>query len=150
MIDTTAQPSASCDCHICVPGQDIPNMDEGLKGRWIGALRSNTYKQGTRALARTYAMGLGATEVRYCCLGVLAEIMVADGVCESRRRDDDIDRGYRLKDGVLGNFFSEAMPSDEMMAHAGIDGRTAYILADMNDQQKKTFPEIASWIEKNL
>lgn len=49
-------------------------MDKKLKAKWVKALMSGKYKQGTRWL---YNRG------KYCCLGVLDEV----GRLNSERRD---------------------------------------------------------------
>lgn len=47
-------------------------MDPAIRARWVAALRSGEYEQGRHQL-RTDHGGL-------CCLGVLCELAVADGV----------------------------------------------------------------------
>lgn len=46
-------------------------MKQEIKERWVEALRSGKYEQGTGSLTT----GSG----RYCCLGVLCDLAVADG-----------------------------------------------------------------------
>lgn len=46
-------------------------MNQDIKQRWLSALRSGAYTQAKGALA---------TEDGFCCLGVLCEIAVEDGV----------------------------------------------------------------------
>jgi len=49
-------------------------MNKRIKKLWIEALRSGKFKQGFGQLRR------GRTNVRHCCLGVLCEIAVNQGV----------------------------------------------------------------------
>ena len=46
-------------------------MKPEIKQRWVAALRSGHYKQGPSALRR---------DDRFCCLGVLCDLAVQDGV----------------------------------------------------------------------
>lgn len=46
-------------------------MDADVKGKWLEALRSGEYEQTTGALRSTNG---------YCCLGVLCEVAVKNGV----------------------------------------------------------------------
>ena len=45
-------------------------MREYVKNKWVEALRSGKYKQGRGQLN---------SENRYCCLGVLCEVFIAEG-----------------------------------------------------------------------
>jgi hypothetical protein len=62
----------------------------------------------------------------YCCLGVLCAAIAAD---------------YDPGNGFLPMKFAD---------EAGISGKVESSLIEMNDTQRKTFPEIADWIEENL
>ena len=53
-------------------------MNQEIKERWAAALESGEYQQGRGALVRKSATG----NLSYCCLGVLCELAVADGVIE--------------------------------------------------------------------
>lgn len=46
-------------------------MDKKLKAKWVKALMSGKYKQGMDALR---------SDGKYCCLGVLAEIIRYEGI----------------------------------------------------------------------
>jgi hypothetical protein len=50
-------------------------MNEAIKERWLAALRSGKYKQGRGKLK--------TVDDEYCCLGVLCELAVEDGVIGS-------------------------------------------------------------------
>lgn len=96
-------------------------MDAQLKRKWIEALRSGEYVQGHTFLLNDR----GAM----CCLGVLATIQGCDleDLPYQERRTDTLPRGF----------------------NAGLDGGTREHLACMNDDGK-SFPEIADYIEKHL
>lgn len=91
--------------------------------RWVAALRSGDYKQGTHYLIQKNEIG----ELEYCCLGVLGEV-AEDSL------DDLRDEGEILK-----------VPWFEH--HIGLSQTT---LTGMNDTDGKTFTEIADYIEKEL
>lgn len=50
-------------------------MNTDIKARWVTALRSGEYQQGTGALVAPGEDGV----TRYCCLGVLCELAAMDG-----------------------------------------------------------------------
>ena len=53
-------------------------MDPGIRARWVAALRSGEYEQARKVLRSGDA---------YCCLGVLCELAVADGVIPPAERN---------------------------------------------------------------
>lgn len=110
-----------------------------LKAKWIEALRSGDYAQGTGELC----VLSGDDEYEHCCLGVLAEVA---GIERERIRGK-----CHLSD--IGNTLLGEFDSDD-----GVEYSTKFPdtyttiqrkLAGMNDTGK-TFPEIAKWIEANL
>lgn len=50
-------------------------MNQDIKAKWVEALRSGKYAQGMRCLR-------DASTDTYCCLGVLCEIAVEEGVID--------------------------------------------------------------------
>jgi len=102
-------------------------MSPELKAKWIEALRSGKYKQGISYLH--------AGE-RYCCLGVLYELSGGRWIEQSNTDAFRTQYGYC---GYLG-------PSRNELGLSEMDSET---LAHMNDDGK-TFPEIAAYIEQNL
>jgi hypothetical protein len=102
-------------------------MDAELKAKWVKALRSGEYKQGTSHLK---------TEGRYCCLGVLAECAgVAWDMKGNPMMNGESIRSYgseHLTDGFAGL-------SDVIQAR----------LANLNDEGA-SFRVIADHIERNL
>lgn len=98
-------------------------MDAELKQKWIAALRSGDYAQGTHALRTPSG--------RMCCLGVLCVVAQIDL--------DDVEKKF----GTLSLTYP---PSDAGL----IDPDEATKLSRMNDDRGASFPEIADYIEKNL
>lgn len=97
----------------------MPTKNIELLTRWVVALRSGEYKQLHGELTIT-SKNHGA---RHCCLGVLQAIepsIEADG-------------------GLLN--------ANHLTNHMGC-GIDQYELAEMNDEQDKTFTEIADYIER--
>lgn len=95
------------------------------KQKWLTALRSGEYQQG-----RTF-LRLGT---EYCCLGVYAE------VC----RQEEINSTSHPTMQVGERFRELELPSTWIP----VDVQSA--LMRMNDNDQKTFPEIADWIEEHL
>lgn len=119
-------------------------MDPVAKSSWIEALRSGDYKQSFNLLCR-----LAEDGPKYCCLGVLAEIMsIPYEKMESPTTDAC--KHYKFPDGPANRFY---IPND----FCGVDNNAIKDLSDMNDGKlpkyintSASFKEIADWIEKNL
>ena len=109
-------------------------MDAALKAKWVEALRSGNYEQSTGALCRGE---------KYCCLGVLVEVgklatknnVHFDGVVE-----------YLFTDGSTSAGSIPDVVGDKIRLSSG----RADALINMNDYEKKSFAEIANWIEVTL
>lgn len=107
-------------------------MDAELKAKWLEALRSGKYDQGTGQLRDSRHC--------FCCLGVLCDVaapeawdddMWAYGKDEDRKEEvGNLPFRFRLKTGI-----TDTNERD---------------LIRLNDQDKKSFAEIANWIEGNL
>ena len=111
-------------------------MNEKIKEEWIALLRYADIPQGQKYLCR---------KDKLCCLGVLSEMAVAEGIIESEL----------LAFSTLYDGCSVSLPF-KVMKWAGFkDTSMAYIqeldrtLASLNDSGK-TFPEIADIIEEYL
>ena len=112
-----------------------------LKAKWIEALRSGDYAQGTGELC--VLRGWGGDEYEHCCLGVLAEVAGIErerirGKCHLSEIGNTLLGAFESDDGVE---YSTKLP----YTHTTLQRK----LAGMNDNGK-TFPEIADWIEANL
>lgn len=99
-------------------------MDAAIKAKWLEALRSGEYRQGE---------GTFVDEGKHCCLGVLCEV---------------VGKPPMLK-GAKGYGFSNYEAIDGVLERS-----PASLLERMNDgvgrYRKRTFPEIADWIEEHL
>lgn len=117
-------------------------MDKVWKQKWIAALRSGEYQQGTGQLSYTQTGEEEFTE--YCCLGVLCSLV-----------EEDYFDGTQL-------FLPNSIAAEVGIDHA-YDGPTVTnaqrILSGMNDgvydetigeSRRYSFAEIADWIEANL
>lgn len=111
------------------------------KKLWLEALRSGDYKQGK---------GYLRTNEGHCCLGVLCEVAIANGVPVTREEE----QGYHYYDSDC------AMPPAEVMEWAGLDVGNPTVLdrdnpnfettlATMNDSGA-SFEKIAAVIEEQL
>lgn len=107
-------------------------MDTELKRKWIEALRSGKYEQGADLLR--------SGDNKYCCLGVLCELVGESWEFIKARRAYVIDH-----DGAIPCY---GMPPDRVTDDAGLRGH-ALKLSSMNDGGK-SFAEIADYIEANL
>lgn len=99
----------------------MKKLPEDFKQRWIAALRSGEYQQ-------TRHGGL-IRDGKYCCLAVGA-------ICLGLELDEKADQTY---DAIYGRF-------DELFGNY-VTKRTLW---NMNDNDGKSFSEIADYIEKNL
>lgn len=98
-------------------------MTKELKQQWIEALRSGEYKQIKNILK---------DEIGYCCLGVLCDIIPDWTISEDG--DSVVE---------LGRYNTY----DKIEKILGVDSTT---LTTMNDDDGKTFAEIADYIEQNI
>lgn len=115
-------------------------MDKKIKEKWLEALRSGKYVQGEGVLRN------GDDE--YCCLGVLCEVAGAECSKEPVYAGSDL-LIPRYRFTYKGDSQTELLPlllSNEL----GIGKDAHSTLTTMNDNQGKTFKQIADWIEENL
>jgi len=100
-------------------------MNPEIKQAWIDALTSGEYEQGKGSLLDN--------EGHYCCLGVLCDLALQEGVC------DEV-TGARLSSKV-------SRWSDLASWSPMVDGK---FLINLNDNEGKTFEEIAKLIHDHL
>ena len=110
-------------------------MSIELQREWVEALRSGKYKQETGALH--IAGG-------YCCLGVLCEVLTEKGKLSRSGNWYELDT---QEEGTLTMESSLAYPLLKMI---GIDAELESRLIAMNDDEERTFPEIAAFIEEKV
>ena len=121
-------------------------MRREIARRWVEALRSGEYAQTKGRLQRVVPGDHGEPE-GFCCLGVLCELAVADGVIPPAIRSDLLGTGMYGKIGV-----NSTLP-DEVQEWAGVevaDPRlepTQTTASDLNDNEGKTFEELAEAIK---
>lgn len=120
-------------------------MNKTVKHTWTKALRSGRYLQGTDALRR---VGMYTHDERFCCLGVLCDILSPAGWDESCIRTDD-DGNYPARwFSYKGASSAENLPPP-LRAELDIAGEAQSFLIAMNDDGDN-FKQIADWIEANL
>jgi hypothetical protein len=136
-------------------------MNSDIKVRWIAALRSGKYKQ---AFGTLHKFDEDRPEDEgFCCLGVLCEIAVQDGVVKPYRgRDSDKFMGYVPSDFDEDHGFADydLLPSDvkDWADISSSDGGYGHqeddehrdSLTKRNDEDRLSFLEIADIIEKNF
>lgn len=105
-------------------------MDAELKAKWLEALRSGKYDQGTGQLRNGNC---------FCCLGVLCDVFNPTGWDgEEWSFGEGIDQCRELS----------VLPSNFRL-QCGMDGGLEERLIELNDEGK-TFSTIANYIEENL
>lgn len=114
-------------------------MDQVIKKRWQEALRSGDYKQTTGALRRSDG---------FCCLGVLCDLAVRDGVTAWVQSRYGLGRfSCEDNDGVVPYVVANwcgMSPNPPVQ----FDDGGMYTLSAVNDFHDKTFAEIADLIDE--
>jgi hypothetical protein len=105
--------------------EETSSVNKQLKEAWIEALRSGEYEQGKQQME--------TKDGRLCCLAVLCRVAKVE-----YPRD-----AFDLDNEKLQEFRDECCLGDHS---CGIQAQ----LIDLNDDQNKSFPEIADWIEANV
>lgn len=106
-------------------------MNSDIRRRWVAALRDPESVQGRDAL--------GTTSGKRCCLGVLCDLAVQDGVIKPPITKPGLSTVLHYD----GNY---TMPSDTVRRWAELDANFAERLANLNDKGH-TFAQIAEVIE---
>jgi hypothetical protein len=116
-------------------------MKEDIKARWLTALRDPA--------ARQVAGRLGTVDGRRCCLGVLCDIAVEDGVIDP----PGIVPRPETAPNVLTYAGNTSVLPPEVVAWAELENESPMVegeaLATMNDDGVR-FPAIAAEIERVL
>ena len=123
-------------------------MKPGLKAKWISALRSGDYVQGTGMLRQDVEDK--DKPHAFCCLGVLCDLMGADW---SNHGIPVLD-GVILQKGIDNIDDVHEFGADEYISYAGLEivdlASAAQVdLATMNDRGS-SFATIANHIEETL
>lgn len=126
----------------------LPKLRKDVKAKWLAALRSGEYKQGRHYLARND---------QYCCLGVLCEVAIKDGLDLKKTQHYGV-KSYGVTRNDMGlprevveyAFWKKRRPSlssGDAMVNTE-DGRQRW-LSTLNDNGV-SFAEIADAIERDL
>lgn len=103
-------------------------MKKEDKDQWCAALRSGDYKQGKGFLYRP-------ENHSFCCLGVLADLhgkLDGSGTFVGAKPDS-----------------AQILPTS-WLRELGLPHAAACDLMVLNDENRATFAEIATWIERNV
>lgn len=127
-------------------------MNKEVKEKWVTALRSGNYKQTSHELKN---------ENGYCCLGVLCDLAVKEGICQEVFYNNEDDEENIDENGYI-NIHSfdnqtESLPKS-VQTWAQLDSDDPFLYKDYenvscslaNDNRKLTFHEIADLIENVL
>ena len=128
-------------------------MNSEIKQKWLEALRSGEYIQGKNHLAK---------EGQYCCLGVLCDLAVQEGILRPGEVDEDGIIVYQSAGSAVNDrSYSESSTLPRQVKEwAGLNHRNPYFrepdergvrmshfLSALNDNGS-TFTEIADKIEE--
>ena len=121
-------------------------MDTEIKTKWLDALRSGKYRQGAN-----YLRTRGADRDNYCCLGVLCELAVAEGVIEPPVIEPTGEYYYAGDSAAyLPAEVRRWADLPDSMGHFLSDGNLPHnSLTEMNDSEYP-FTEIADVIEEKF
>lgn len=121
-------------------------MNAAIKERWVAALRSGRYQQTRGWLFRTTPTD--TAPAGFCCLGVLCELAVEDGVATAASGP-----GYVASDSGDEEYVETSLLPRHVMEWAGLTTRYGLNLGEttlsgLNDSGR-SFDEIADIIEEN-
>jgi hypothetical protein len=109
---------------------------------WLDALRSGEYKQGSLALRRISDF---AEPDRFCCLGVLCDVLIKDGSTDCKW--DDL--GFiGIKSPTWTNLPLEIIDLVDMKGGYVRYQDTIQSLESLNDHHRLSFNQIADLIEE--
>ncbi len=123
-------------------------MNPDVKAKWVEALRSGEYKQGFGILATANPQ---SSAKWFCCLGVLCDLAVKDGLTIAVEKDNCITYGGEVL--ILPDAVIEWAGLEPYGVNVGIidqDGEMLGTLVHYNDGMRMPFREIADIIEKYL
>lgn len=108
--------------------------------KWLEALESDEYTQGTGRLCTTNNSG----SRKYCCLGVACDLAAKDGVASVRQLSTN-QINYDNEGAIMPPSVSK------WLGTKGNDNNLifgSYCVTEMNDRGK-SFAEIAAWVRNN-
>jgi hypothetical protein len=116
-------------------------MDADLKAKWVEALRSGKYGKGQGRLH-------DERDGTYCCLGVLCKVLGADfDDATDEEKFLEYDHVPVLNGRVLSHRDDEEL-EEAFCVEIGLPDQGTLIA--MNDDQEKSFAEIADYIEREI
>lgn len=139
-------------------------MNPEIKQRWLTALRSGEYKQGFSRLC----LKNSDNEDTYCCLGVLCELAVQDGVVSKTYKRETSEYEYKgsrpsrtlselsvlpyevVEWGSLPAPNPEVSPRSLNLIDRILANKRVVSLATLNDKTMLNFAQIADVIEEQL
>lgn len=126
-------------------------MKQDIKNRWLARLESGEIKQTKRFLGRSNGSR--------CCLGVLCDIAVEDGIISPPTVEEDSTPTGRTYEYLNYAGSSGELP-EEVVVWAGLNranpeynirsGSVTTNLASLNDSSKYNFKKIADVIRKHF
>ncbi len=130
-----------------MPKISYPKLPARFKAKWVAALRSGKYKQGSESLqtfAFDYKTETYSGEASYCCLGVAADLC---GVPAAKMKGTamlkyGVFEDFGVPEALLGDFTADNpkhLPTKLAKMNDGADGK-----------KRQSFKQIANWIERNL
>lgn len=123
-------------------------MKKSIAKKWIKALRSGKYEQGTKALCYE------ADSIRYCCLGVLCDLYREENGGRWKETAECVTQGRKTINMMSFGGQNECLP-EKVRKWAGMKSVVGNYdsrydsLADRNDEGT-SFKRIADIIEKNV
>jgi len=121
-------------------------MNKEIAKKWTKRLRSGKYEQGKSNLHKV-VNGID----KFCCLGVLCEIAVEEGIIPPPILEDNLYYVYQGHSSALPKQVSEwagiSTASGISTAYGATKDNT---LTELNDNGGYTFSQIADVIEKNV
>ena len=115
-----------------------PKLPPKFKAKWLKALRSKEYNQGTGKLFR---------DGNHCCIGIAGRVqglsdkaMIGHGCFSTSDTFSNWTRIQKLiPDALIGNASNNSLIRKLIRMNDGIDS-----------EKKKSFEQIANWIEQNV
>lgn len=115
-------------------------MEATLKSEWLTALRGGSYKQGKSYLRY---------KNKFCCLGVLCDILVDDGLGKWEDIEDAKKDALYFTDDFGGSHLKTVYAENGFRWFLGLPDEVQSHLINMNDNGS-SFIEIADYIEGEL
>lgn len=123
-------------------------MNEDLKEEWIKRLTSGDYEQGQDQLRTMFEddQGQETGEAKYCCLGVLCDVLKDKGLGEWNRRGFTPDNTVFKVEYESDGYDLEGDLNRPVLAYVGLHDSDQQTLINMNDHHENSFDEIAEFI----